>query len=84
MSLWNVSSVQEISPFAGPRKVLPTFFPEASDFFVACFFSTMCSGACATTLPFVSKPRRPARPAICLNSPLAQVTGQNDCYLPPL
>ena len=28
----------------------------------------MCSGAWATTLPWVSKPLRPARPAICLKS----------------
>ena len=31
-------------------------------------FSITCSGAWATTLPCSSKPLRPARPAICLNS----------------
>ena len=67
ISFWNVSTVHDTSPFGGPFTVR-AFFPEASDFLSACRFSTMCSGACATTLPCVSKPRRPARPAICLKS----------------
>ena len=33
-----------------------------------CSFSMTCSGACTTTVPTVSKPARPARPAIWWNS----------------
>ena len=67
ISFWNVSTVQETSPLGGPLTGR-AFLPDTSDFFSACRFSTMCSGACTTTLPFSSNPRRPARPEICLNS----------------
>ena len=35
----------------------------------------MCSGAWATTLPWVSNPLRPARPAICLKSRTERMRG---------
>ena len=62
MSFSKVSSFQETSPLAGP---LTTFLPPLRSLLR---FSMMCSGAWATTLPWVSNPLRPARPAICLKS----------------
>ena len=54
--------------FFGP---LPTFLPAAAfawAFALCLAFSTSCSGASAITSPSVSKPARPARPAIWWNS----------------
>ena len=50
----------------------------ASDFFLARSFSMTCSGAWTTTYPAVSKPARPARPAICWNSRVRRIR----CRLP--
>ena len=50
----------------------------ASDFFLARSFSMTCSGAWTTTYPAVSKPARPARPAIWWNSRLRRIR----CRLP--
>ena len=45
----------------------------ASDFFFALSFSMTCSGAWTTTYPAVSKPARPARPAIWRNSRVRRI-----------
>ena len=50
------------------RTTLRRFFGSSPALARAFSFSTTCSGACATTKPAVSKPARPARPAIWWNS----------------
>ena len=52
-------------PLGRPAERLPAFFPDASDFFVACFFSTMCSGAWRRRSPACRSPavRRARRSA---------------------
>ena len=50
------------------RTILRRFFGSSPALASAFSFSTTCSGACTTTLPTVSCPARPARPAIWWNS----------------
>ena len=52
--------------FASWCSLIAAFF--AAAFALAFSFSMTCSGAWTTTYPAVSKPGRPARPAICRNS----------------
>ena len=48
--------------------ILRSFFASPAAFTSALWFSISCSGASAMTTPSVSKPDRPARPAIWWNS----------------
>ena len=50
------------------RTTLRRFFGSSPALASAFSFSTTCSGACTTTVPVVSNPARPARPAIWWNS----------------
>ncbi len=59
----------ETNPSGGfLRTILRRFFGSSPALARACSFSTTCSGACTTTVPTVSYPARPARPAIWWNS----------------
>ena len=65
----NVGSPQATKPSGGfLRTTLRRFFGSSPALASAFSFSTTCSGACTTTVPAVSKPARPARPAIWWNS----------------
>ncbi len=56
---------QDTKPSGGfLRTTLRRFFGSSPAFFSAASFSTTCSGAWTTTVPTVSYPARPARPAI--------------------
>ena len=60
---------QPIEPSGGfLRTTLRRFFGSSPALARAFSFSMTCSGACTTTRPTVSKPARPARPAIWWNS----------------
>ena len=65
MSLLNVSSFQ-FTKFSGGRffLIFLSFFGSPAAFTSALWFSISCSGASAMATPSVSKPERPARPAI--------------------
>jgi hypothetical protein len=64
----NVGLPQDTNPFGGTlRTTLRRFFGSPARF-SARSFSITCSGACTTTVPDVSNPARPARPAIWWNS----------------
>ena len=58
-----------------------SFFGSSPAFFTSRAFSTMCSGACTTTVPAVSKPARPARPAIWWNSRALSIRCRRPSYL---
>ena len=60
---------QETKPGGGfLRTTLRRFFGSSPAFASAFSVSVTCSGACTTTVPMVSCPARPARPAIWWNS----------------
>lgn len=82
ISLSNVLSDQDTKPSgAFFRTTLRFFFGSSPAFLTAFSFSTTCSGACATTKPAVSKPARPARPAIWWNSRARSVRTRVPSYL---
>ncbi len=65
MSFWNEGSPHETKPSgAFLRMILRFFFGSSPAFLIAAMFSDSCSGAWAMTVPAVSYPARPARPAI--------------------
>ena len=69
MSFWNVASFQPTNPFGGCFVfILRAFFGSPPAFASARAFSMSYSVASAITMPSVSKPARPARPAIWWNS----------------
>ena len=82
MSFSKVLSVQPTKPSgAFLRTTLRRFFGSSPALASAFSFSTTCSGACATTKPAVSKPARPARPAIWWNSRARSVRTRVPSYL---
>ncbi len=85
-SLSKVCSVQTTVPSGGFLRFGLDFFLGlaaflASDFALARSFSMTCSGACTTTYPAVSKPARPARPAIWRNSRVRRIRCRRPSYL---
>ncbi len=81
ISLSKVVSDQATNPSgAFLRTTLRFFFGSSPAFFSAFSFSMTCSGACATTKPAVSKPARPARPAIWWNSRARRVRTRVPSY----
>lgn len=82
ISFSKVCSDQATNPSgAFLRTTLRRFFGSSPALASAFSFSTTCSGACATTSPAVSKPARPARPAIWWNSRLRSTRTRVPSYL---
>ena len=89
-SLSKVCSVQTTVPSGGFLRCGLDFFLAsfaalsaaflASDLALARSFSMTCSGAWTTTYPAVSKPARPARPAIWRNSRVRRIRCRRPSY----